>query len=72
MFISVGAPGIKVPNHSHDEGAGIRFIMNGSITYKGKELTGGDWMYIPKGIEYEFEVGHLGVTMCYCYCCCCV
>jgi hypothetical protein len=71
MFISVGAPGIKVPPHSHDEGPGIRFIMNGSIKYKDKELTGGDWMYIPKGVKYEFEVGPLGVLMCYCYCCCC-
>ena len=34
-------------------------------------LTGGGWMYIPKGVKYEFEVGPLGVLMCYCYCCCC-
>lgn len=71
MFISVGPPGAKVPRHSHDEGPGIRFIMSGSIIYDNKELTGGDWMYIPKGAEYEFEVGLLGVAMCYCYCCCC-
>jgi hypothetical protein len=71
MFISVGPPGAKIPRHSHDEGPGIRFITSGSVIYNGIELTGGDWMYIPKGAEYEFEVGLLGVTMFYCYCCCC-
>ncbi|MGN6602964.1 MAG: cupin domain-containing protein [Ginsengibacter sp.] len=71
LFISVGSPDSKVPEHSHDEGDGIRFIMSGSIHYNGMELTGGDWMYIPKGVKYSFRVGPLGVAMCYCYCCCC-
>lgn len=71
LFISIGSPDAKVPDHSHDEGDGIRFIMSGSIYYDGKELTGGDWMYIPKGVKYSMVVGPLGVAMCYCYCCCC-
>ena len=71
MFISVGAPNTKVPKHSHDDGPGLRFIGAGSILYNGKELTAGDWMYIPKGEPYSFEVGPLGATMFYCYCCCC-
>lgn len=70
-YMSFGAPRTKVPLHSHDEGAGIRVIMFGSIFYNGQELTAGDWMYIPKGKEYEFEVGPMGVGVFYCYQCCC-
>ena len=71
LFISIGSPDAKVPEHSHDEGDGIRFIMSGSIHYNGMELTAGDWMYIPKGAKYSMAVGALGAAMCYCYCCCC-
>lgn len=72
LFITVAPPNVKVPTHSHNEGAGIRFIASGSIYYKGTELTTGDWMYIPEGTKYEFETGPVGACMCYCYCCCCV
>jgi len=71
FYISVGNPGSIVPEHSHNDGDGIRYIVSGSIEYNGKSLTTGDWMYIPKGIKYSFSVGKLGVTMCYCYQCCC-
>jgi hypothetical protein len=70
-YMSFGAARTKVPSHSHDEGAGVRVILFGSISYKGHELTAGDWMYIPKGVPYEFEVGNMGVGMFYCYQCCC-
>src|SRR5262245_39007327 len=46
LFISVGAPNTRVETHSHDDGPGVRFILSGSILYKGVELTAGDWMYI--------------------------
>jgi quercetin dioxygenase-like cupin family protein len=69
MFISVAAPNVKVPEHTHNEGAGLRFIASGSITYKDTELNAGDWMYIPKGAKYSFQVGALGATMFYCYHC---
>lgn len=71
LFISVGQPDIEVPEHSHDEGDGIRFIMSGSVYYNGQELTAGDWMFIPKGKPYSMKTGPYGATMCYCYCCCC-
>jgi hypothetical protein len=71
LFVTTAQPGIRVPPHSHDEGNGVRFIASGSIVYEGKELTAGDWMYIPAGREYSFEVGRYGAVMCYCYCCCC-
>ncbi|MEN8651616.1 cupin domain-containing protein [Streptomyces sp. 21So2-11] len=71
LFITVAEPGAKSSTHSHDEGDGIRFIASGSITYKGQELTTGDWMFIPAGVSYSFETGRFGAVMCYCYCCCC-
>lgn len=71
LFISTAAANTKVPAHSHRDGDGIRFIVAGSINYRGVELTAGDWMFIPKGKSYSFEVGKFGATMCYCYCCSC-
>lgn len=71
LYISVGEPGIKVPRHAHEEGDGIRFIAGGSIIYEDKELSAGDWMFIPAGQPYSFEVGRVGAIMCYCYCCSC-
>ena len=71
LFVTYGQPDIDVPEHSHDEGDGIRFIAGGSIEYKGQELTTGDWMFIPAGVPYSFRTGKFGALMCYCYCCCC-
>jgi hypothetical protein len=71
LYMSFGAPHAHVPEHSHDEGNGIRVILSGSINYGGHELTGGDWMYLPKGTKYSFDVGPMGVGMFYCYQCCC-
>ena len=71
MFVTVADPGIKAPRHVHKEGDGIRFIAGGSIIHEGKELTSGDWMFVPAGVPYSFEVGPQGAIMCYCYCCSC-
>lgn len=69
LFITVAEPNVKSPRHSHKDGDGIRFIAGGSITYEGKELSAGDWMFIPAGQEYSFQVGPHGALMCYCYAC---
>jgi hypothetical protein len=71
LYFTIAEPGAVAPAHSHDEGDGIRFMVSGSIQYEGKELTGGDWMFIPAGTKYSFKVGPLGAAMCYCYCCSC-
>jgi hypothetical protein len=71
LFMSFGAPNTDVPEHSHDEGDGIRFIMWGSVEYNGQTLSGGDWMFIPAGTQYRMRVGPHGAGICYCYCCCC-
>ena len=72
LSFSYGGPNLEVPEHSHDEGDGIRVILHGSISHKGKTLTAGDWMFMPKGTKYSFSVGPEGVGMFYCYLCCCV
>jgi len=71
LFITVAEPGVAAPPHSHDEGDGVRFILAGSIIYEGKELTAGDWMFVPARVSYSFKTGPFGASMCYCYCCCC-
>lgn len=69
LFVSVAEPGAKAPIHSHKDGDGIRFIAGGSILYRGRELTAGDWMYIPAKTKYSFEAGPVGAAMFYCYAC---
>jgi hypothetical protein len=71
FFVSVGHPEASVPRHSHNEGDALRYIISGSIVYDGKELSAGDWMFLPKGAPYSFTVGKHGVMMFYCYQCCC-
>ncbi|MEO8609434.1 MAG: cupin domain-containing protein [Chloroflexota bacterium] len=71
LYITVAEPNAYTPYHAHKDGDGIRFIASGSIIYDDKELTAGDWMFVPAGSGYEFTVGKFGAVMCYCYCCCC-
>lgn len=70
MYITSAPANSKVPEHSHD-GDGLRFIASGSINYNGKVLSSGDWMFVPAGKQYSFEVGPLGAMMFYCYQCSC-
>ena len=44
----------------------IKFIMGGSINYRGVELTAMDWIRIEKGEEFEFHVGKYGATVLVC------
>ena len=63
FFVTVGQPFAIVPPHAHKKGSGVKFIVSGSILYGNKELTSGDWMYVPQGAEYSFNVGPAGVTI---------
>jgi hypothetical protein len=69
LFVSVAQPGAKSPVHSHNDGDGLRFIATGSIRYGDKELSAGDWMYIPARAKYSFQTGPVGAVMFYCYSC---
>ena len=71
LYITVAEPEARAETHAHDGGDGIRFIVSGSIKYGDQELVAGDWMFVPAGKEYAFDVGEFGAVMCYCYCCSC-
>lgn len=71
FYITVGQPWAFVPLHSHSEGFGIRFILSGSIIFNDKELTSGDWFYVPQNAEYSFTVGSDGVRIASGYYSCC-
>ena len=51
--------------HRHEQGAVFRLVISGSITYAGTELTVGEWMYVPKGQPYAFDVGPMGAVLLY-------
>jgi hypothetical protein len=69
LYVASGKAGSTVPSHSHDEGAGMRFIIKGSLTINGKRLGPGDWIYIPKGKPYSLKVGPKGVQFVADYAC---
>ena len=69
LYITVGKPGATVEEHSHDEGAGMRFILDGTATYNGKTLKTGDWIYVPKGESYALKAGPRGVKLLADYAC---
>lgn len=71
MFVTVAEPSAKVAKHAHTEGMGIHFVASGSITAQGKELTTGDWLFVPAGAAYSFDVGAQGAVTIQCHCCCC-
>jgi hypothetical protein len=63
VYITEGEPGASVAEHAHTEGAGYRLVLNGSLTVDGKVLRQGDWMWVPKGHPYSYEVGEEGVLL---------
>lgn len=71
FFITKAQPNAETKLHSHP-GDAIRFIVSGSIFFNEVELRAGDWMFIPRGVDYSIRVGEEGSLMCYCYPCCCV
>src|SRR5687768_9879387 len=57
QYMTVGKANAEVKSHAHEDGAGLRVVLEGSITYRGKVLKKGDWMYIPAGTAYAYRVG---------------
>lgn len=70
FYLSAAASEAKVASHSHT-GPTIRFIIEGSVIFKGVEYTTGDWIYLPANRRYSFSAGPLGATSILGYCCCC-
>jgi len=71
FYMSSAVPGTKVPRHSHKNGPVVRFILEGTITYRKTEYSTGDWIYLPPRKAYAFQVGPRGASFILGYCCCC-
>jgi hypothetical protein len=71
FYISAWQADTVIPKHSHEEGAGIRFVLEGSVLYGNVELVTGDWIYIPGGVEYSLGAGERGAVVISGYECCC-
>lgn len=67
FFLTVAEPGAVVPIHSHKRDL-IRFVLSGSIITNGIELKAGDWMFVPKGVEYGYSAAlNPGAIICHGY-----
>ena len=67
FFMTVAAPGAVVPSHKHKRDL-FRVVIWGSIFYNGLELKPGDWMFVPKGVEYSLSAAvNPGAAICHCY-----
>jgi mannose-6-phosphate isomerase-like protein (cupin superfamily) len=67
FFLTVAEPGAVVSTHSHKRDL-FRIVVGGSIIYGGIELKAGDWMFVPKGVEYSFSAGlNPGAIIMHCY-----
>lgn len=52
MSVTTVSAGVKVVPHSHNEPV-FRFFLEGSVELNGVRYEAGDWMLIPKDVEYE-------------------
>lgn len=66
-FLTTAQPNATFPEHRHETNHGLRVIISGSIRYEEKELTAGDWMYVPRGCTYSFTAGEFGCTIFHAY-----
>jgi len=71
FYMSTAVAHTIVEKHAHNHGPVVRFILEGSIMFNRKEYVTGDWIYIPKNIEYSFKVGERGASFILGYQCCC-
>ena len=56
----VEAPGGKTTGAHHHESNGFHLIRQGKVRFTGQDknvvLEPGDWVYIPAGVDYNFDV----------------
>ena len=68
-FLTVAQPGAVVPIHSHKRDL-FRIVLSGAIITNGIELKTGDWMFVPKNVDYGYSAtlnpGH-GAIIAHCY-----
>jgi mannose-6-phosphate isomerase-like protein (cupin superfamily) len=59
--VTVAGPGADIGPTLHLDGDAVRFVLSGSVWFRGKELGPGDWLLIPAGTGYRLRVGYRGV-----------
>jgi hypothetical protein len=67
MFITVCHPSAIVPKHSHLDDTITRVIMSGSVFLGDKELTQGDWFFVPPKVPYSYSAGMFGAVILHIY-----
>ena len=56
-FLTHMHPGAVVPSHSHKRDL-FRIVISGTLILDdGRELKAGDWMFVPKNVDYSLRAG---------------
>jgi len=63
-YIAHIEPNVEITNHIHpiEKLADKRVVLSGSITAEGKELTQGDFFWVPANTPYSFKAGKTGAV----------
>ena len=59
--VLIAGPGADIGPMTHMDGDAVRFVLTGSLTHQGAELTPGDWLFAPAGTTYRVRAGHRGL-----------
>lgn len=59
--VTVAGPGADIGPTLHLDGDAVRFVLSGSVWFRGRELEPGDWLLVPAGTGYRLRVGYRGV-----------
>ena len=59
--VTVAGPGADIGPTLHLDGDAVRFVLSGSVWFRGKELGPGDWILVPAEAGYRLRVGYRGV-----------
>lgn len=54
LVVSKVEPGTMVTSHAHDEPI-VRYITTGRLTLNGQPFEAGEWMVVPRGVDYHIE-----------------
>jgi quercetin dioxygenase-like cupin family protein len=67
FFIQRCETGTELPRHGHNVDQ-LRVVMSGKVSIDGKELSAGDWVFIPGGVKYSMKaLSNAGPVILYCY-----
>jgi hypothetical protein len=58
-------PNTTIPGHKHplEKLGDMKVVITGSLTFQGRELSAGDWLWVPSGEAYTFSSGDRGAIL---------